>query len=40
MNATVFRHILLPIIFMETSEIPLKMRICCLNDTLFEKRVF
>ncbi len=40
MNDTDFLHILHPIIFMETSEIPLKIKICCLNDTLFKKRVF
>ncbi|MEK7359231.1 MAG: hypothetical protein AAB422_02540, partial [Planctomycetota bacterium] len=40
MNNMAFLHILPPIIFMESSEIPLRIRICCPNDTFFEKRVF
>lgn len=40
MNDTIFRLILLPVIFMETSEIPLKIKTCGHNDTLFEKHVF
>lgn len=35
-----YAQILLPIIFMESSEIPLRIKICCPNDILFEKRVF
>ncbi len=39
-NSTTVRHIWPPVIFMESSEIPLRIRVCSPNDTLFEKRVF